>query len=51
MVLSASGGMVAHRYSQARGFDNPTIFCADQRALIANMRSVIARTSAIASCS
>jgi uncharacterized protein len=40
------GGMVAHRYSQARGFDNPTIFCADQRALIADMRGVIARMSA-----
>lgn len=40
------GGMVAHRYSQARGFDNPTIFCADQRALIADMRGVIARMPA-----
>lgn len=40
------GGMVAHRWSKARGFDNPTIFCADQRALIANMRGVIETMSA-----
>lgn len=32
------GGMVAHRWSAARGYDNPTIFCADQRHLIARMR-------------
>jgi uncharacterized protein len=32
------GGMVAHRWSAARGFDNPTIFCADQRHLIGRMR-------------
>lgn len=32
------GGMVAHRWSAARGYDNPTIFCADQRHVIARMR-------------
>lgn len=37
------GGMVAHRWSAAAGFDNPTIFCADQRHLIAEMRGVLAR--------
>ncbi|MCY4428511.1 MAG: radical SAM protein [Halieaceae bacterium] len=35
------GGMVAHRWSAKRGFDNPTIFCADQRHVIAKMRSVV----------
>jgi uncharacterized protein len=35
------GGMVAHRWSAARGYDNPTIFCADQRHLIARMRHVV----------
>lgn len=35
------GGMVAHRWSSAAGYDNPTIFCADQRNLIAKMRRVI----------
>jgi len=40
------GGMVAHRWSATRGFDNPTIFCADQRSLIAEMRGVLARLQA-----
>lgn len=40
------GGMVAHRWSAAAGFDNPTIFCADQRHLIAEMRGVLARMAA-----
>lgn len=40
------GGMVAHRWSDARGFDNPTVFCADQRHLIAEMRGVLARMTA-----
>ncbi|WP_331274473.1 cyclophane-forming radical SAM/SPASM peptide maturase YhhB [Sphingobium sp. JAI105] len=40
------GGMVAHRWSETSGFDNPTIFCADQRRLIANMRGVLAQISA-----
>lgn len=35
------GGMVAHRWSAKSGFDNPTVFCADQRLLIANMRDAI----------
>lgn len=30
--------MVAHRWSETRSYDNPTIFCADQRHLIAKMR-------------
>ena len=34
------GGMVAHRWSGARGYDNPSVFCADQRHLIAEMRRV-----------
>ena len=37
------GGMVAHRWSAAAGFDNPSIFCADQRYLIAHMRALAAR--------
>lgn len=34
------GGMVAHRWSQARGYDNPSIFCADQKHLISRIRYV-----------
>lgn len=35
------GGMVAHRWSAARGYGNPSIFCADQRHLIARMRAIV----------
>lgn len=31
------GGMPAHRWSDANGLDNPTVFCADQRLLIARI--------------
>lgn len=37
------GGMPAHRWSDERGFDNPTVFCADQRLLIANVREHLRR--------
>lgn len=37
------GGMVAHRWSSKQGFNNPTIFCSDQRYLIANMKREIAQ--------
>ena len=32
------GGMVAHRYDAETGYDNPSVFCADQKTLIAHMR-------------
>lgn len=35
------GGMVAHRWGLERGFDNPTVFCADQKYLIAQMRAAL----------
>jgi uncharacterized protein len=41
------GGMVAHRWSAERGFDNPTIFCADQKHLIGAMRATLARRSIV----
>ncbi|MER8577660.1 radical SAM protein [Mesorhizobium sp. M1423] len=28
------GGMVAHRFSETSGYENPTVFCADQKMLI-----------------
>jgi len=37
------GGMPAHRWSSKRGFDNPSVFCADQRRLIDLMRGHLAR--------
>ncbi|MEU6534394.1 radical SAM/SPASM protein FxsB, inactivated metallohydrolase extension form [Streptomyces sp. NPDC047000] len=33
-VASCGGGLYAHRYSSERGFDNPSVYCADLLALI-----------------
>jgi uncharacterized protein len=33
------GGMPAHRWSDDRGYSNPSIFCADQKLLISAVRS------------
>ncbi len=35
------GGMLTHRWSAAGGFDNPSVFCADQQLLIGRMREWI----------
>jgi uncharacterized protein len=37
------GGMPAHRWKDETGFNNPSVFCADQRLLIAHMRSILSR--------
>ncbi|KFF95585.1 hypothetical protein IQ62_40905 [Streptomyces scabiei] len=34
VVESCGGGLYAHRYSSEKGFDNPSVFCADLRALV-----------------
>ncbi|MEU0024486.1 radical SAM/SPASM protein FxsB, inactivated metallohydrolase extension form [Streptomyces sp. NPDC006335] len=34
VVESCGGGLYAHRYSSEREFDNPSVFCADLRALV-----------------
>ncbi len=41
------GGMVAHRWSDDRGFDNPSVFCADQLLLIRRMREWVAPLLAV----
>ena len=35
------GGMVTHRFSERSGYANPTVFCADQKLLIASMREYL----------
>jgi uncharacterized protein len=37
------GGAMAHRYSRAKGFDNPTAWCADMLKLIDHIRSAISQ--------
>lgn len=32
------GGMLAHRFADSSGYDNPSVFCSDQKWLIAQMR-------------
>ncbi|MCI3269892.1 radical SAM/SPASM protein FxsBH, inactivated beta-hydroxylase extension form [Streptomyces cylindrosporus] len=34
VLESCGGGLYAHRYSPERGFDNPSVFCRDLRALV-----------------
>ena len=46
-LLICGGGMPTHRWSAAAAFDNPSVFCADQKRLIDHMREQIAlRTAA-----
>jgi uncharacterized protein len=41
------GGHVSHRYSQARGFANPSVYCLDLKAFISHIRSrIIAKIGA-----
>lgn len=40
------GGIVAHRWSAERGFDNPSVYCADQLLLIGRMREWVAARGA-----
>ncbi len=37
------GGMVTHRYSPTDGYDNPTVFCADQTLLIDKVLQIVGR--------
>jgi uncharacterized protein len=34
--------MLTHRFKDESGYDNPTVFCADQQMLIARMKEHIA---------
>ncbi|MGH9406846.1 MAG: hypothetical protein ACRD3D_13545 [Terriglobia bacterium] len=36
---TCAGGHLAHRYSRARGFDNPSVWCADLLKLFAHVRT------------
>lgn len=41
------GGMPAHRWSEDRGYVNPTVFCADQKLVISTVRSRLERSTAL----
>lgn len=36
---TCAGGHLAHRYSEARGFDNPSVWCADLLKIFAHIRT------------
>ncbi|MGW0753229.1 radical SAM/SPASM protein FxsBH, inactivated beta-hydroxylase extension form [Streptomyces sp. NPDC002587] len=44
VVRSCGGGLYAHRYRAANGFDNPSVYCADLRELV---EGVEARTAPV----
>lgn len=37
VVKQCGGGLLAHRYRTGSGFDNPSVYCADLKELIANV--------------
>lgn len=39
LVRVCGGGLYAHRYRAANGFDNPSVYCPDLTALITHIRS------------
>ncbi|MEU0936493.1 FxsB family cyclophane-forming radical SAM/SPASM peptide maturase [Embleya sp. NPDC005971] len=39
VLRTCGGGLRAHRYHPANGFDNPSVYCADLRALIDHVRT------------
>lgn len=39
VVTSCGGGLYAHRYRAANGFDNPSVYCADLEKIISHVRA------------
>jgi uncharacterized protein len=40
-LRTCGGGFLPHRYSRARGFDNPSIWCADLLSFISHVRNAV----------
>ncbi len=47
-LATCGGGYMPHRYSRARGFDNPSVWCADIRKLFAYARERLAAQTPLA---
>ncbi|MCC0098980.1 FxsB family radical SAM/SPASM domain protein [Streptomyces flavotricini] len=45
VVRSCGGGLYAHRYRPANGFDNPSVYCADLKALVEGVEQRTARAA------
>ena len=42
LLRICGGGMVTHRFKDGSGYDNPTVFCTDQKLLIGRMEALLA---------
>jgi uncharacterized protein len=42
------GGMVTHRFKEGSGYENPTVFCADQKYLIGRISRYLSRYNLVA---
>jgi len=40
-VVTCGGGYLPHRYSRARGFDNPSVWCRDIKLLLARIDAIL----------
>ncbi|MFD9412443.1 radical SAM/SPASM protein FxsB, inactivated metallohydrolase extension form [Streptomyces sp. NPDC059989] len=45
VVRSCGGGLYAHRYRAANGFDNPSVYCTDLKELVDGVEQRTARTA------
>ncbi|MFE3584456.1 radical SAM/SPASM protein FxsBH, inactivated beta-hydroxylase extension form [Streptomyces vinaceus] len=45
VVRSCGGGLYAHRYRSANGFDNPSVYCTDLKALVEGIEQRTARAA------
>lgn len=43
LLRVCGGGMLTHRYAEGGGYDNPTVFCADQKMLIGSIFDQLSR--------
>lgn len=47
LLKVCGGGMTLHRWKEGNGFDNPSIYCADQKLLIHHMQAILAQYNLI----
>jgi uncharacterized protein len=47
LIRVCGGGMVTHRYKRGSDYDNPTVFCADQKYLIGKIQGHLPKRDVI----
>jgi uncharacterized protein len=48
LLRVCGGGMVTHRFKEGSGYENPTVFCADQKYLIERIIGYLSRYNLVA---